>query len=129
MFPSSHDLLMAFPRLLQRAGLLAEHMDSVFGKMRHGGSVIAEPTISNATNATAAATSAGSFVQASLAVTARATGAVGQDATADVSPFTAIKNIGAFFNYMTSKWAIATFFTVCFPGIPPQILPPQEWAD
>ncbi|KAJ4301565.1 hypothetical protein N0V90_003658 [Kalmusia sp. IMI 367209] len=102
--PSPADLLMAVPRLLSKAGALGEHIDNVFGKIRAGGSVIAEPTMANLTNATAA-TTAGKFVQESVAAAANA-GLAFQD---DMSLFQALKNIGSFFSYITSKWAIATF--------------------
>ncbi|KAF9739376.1 hypothetical protein PMIN06_000923 [Paraphaeosphaeria minitans] len=99
--PSPADLLMAVPRLLSRAGALGEHIDSVFGKIRTGGSIIAEPT-ANLTNATAATT--GRFVQESIAAATNA-GLAFQD---DMNFFQALKNVGSFFSYITSKWAIAT---------------------
>ncbi|KAJ4351557.1 uncharacterized protein N0V89_006900 [Didymosphaeria variabile] len=95
---------MAVPRLLSKAGALGEHIDSVFGKIRSGGSIIAEPTFANLTNATAATTS-GKFVQESVAAAANA-GLALQD---DMNIFQALKNVGSFFSYITSKWAIATF--------------------
>lgn len=102
--PSPADLLLAVPRLLYKAGSLGEHIDSVFGKLRSGGSIIAEPTAANLTNATVA-TTAGNFVQESIAATASA--ALGnQD---DMGVFQALKNVGSVFSYITSKWAIATF--------------------
>jgi hypothetical protein len=105
--PSPADLLLAFPRLLSKAGSFAEHFDSVFGKIRSGGSVIAEPTASNVTNATVSTT--GTFVQESIAAAASAATGSGGD---EISMFQALKNIGSFFTYITSKWAIATFTTV-----------------
>ncbi|KAF2268764.1 ubiquitin-protein ligase-like protein [Lojkania enalia] len=104
--PSSADLLMAVPRLLSKAGSVGEHIDSIFGKIRSGGSIIAEPTSSNITNATVAATS-GRFVQESVAAAAAAS----VDNMDDISIFQALKNVGTFFSYITSKWAIATFAT------------------
>lgn len=108
--PSPADLLLAFPRLLSKAGSFAEHIDSVFGRIRSGGSIIAEPTASNASNATAA-TTAGLFIQESVAAaSAAARGTTGnQD---DIGMFQALKSVGSFFSYVTSKWAIATFATV-----------------
>ncbi|ORY16723.1 ubiquitin-protein ligase-like protein [Clohesyomyces aquaticus] len=95
--PSSSDLLMAVPRLL-------EHIDGIFGKIRSGGSIIAEPT-ANLTNATI--TTSGTFVQESVA--AAATAALSSQNDDSFSPFQSLKNIGSFFGYMTSKWAIGTF--------------------
>lgn len=105
--PSPADLLLAVPRLLSKAGALGEHIDSVFGKIRSGGSIIAEPTAANLTNATAATTS-GKFVQESF-VAAASSAAGNQD---DMGVFQALKNVGSFFSYITSKWAIATFTIV-----------------
>ena len=98
---------MAVPRLLLKAGALGEHIDSVFGRLRAGGSVIAEPTIANLTNATTATASA-KFVQESVAAAAHA-GLAFQE---DMNFFQALKNVGSFFSYITSKWAIATFSIV-----------------
>jgi hypothetical protein len=109
--PSPADLLMAVPRLLSRAGALGEHIDSVFGKIRSGGTIIAEPTVANLSNATTA-TTAGRFVQESVAAAANA-GLAFQD---DMTLFQALKNVGSFFSYITSKWAIATFSIVKTPG-------------
>lgn len=108
--PSSADLLLAVPRLLSKAGSFAEHIDGIFGKIRAGGSMIAEPTVSNITNTTVL-TSSSTFVQESVAAaaSAAATAAGSQD---EIGLFQALKNVGTFFSYITSKWAIATFTTV-----------------
>lgn len=108
--PSPADLLLAVPRLLSKAGSLGEHIDSVFGKIRSGGSIIAEPTVANVTNATVATTS-GKFVQESIAAAASATAGNPED----MGVFQALKNVGSFFSYITSKWAIATFTFVFTP--------------
>jgi hypothetical protein len=105
--PSPADLLLAVPRLLSRAGLFAEHIDSVFGKIRSGGSIIAEPTPSNVTNATIA-TTASTFIQESASAAASA--AAGN--MEDFGFLQALKNISSVLGYITSKWAIATFVTV-----------------
>lgn len=107
--PSPADLLMAVPRLLSRAGALGEHIDGVWGKIRTGGSIIAEPT-ANLTNATTATTSS-RFVQESIAAAANAGSALQED----MNFFQALKNVGSFFSYITSKWAIATFSIVSCP--------------
>ena len=96
---------MAVPRLLSRASAWGEHIDSLLDKVRAPGSVIAQPTLANTTNATFATTS-GKFVQESVTA---ATAAGLQD---DMSMFQALKNVGTFFSYITSKWAIATFTIV-----------------
>ncbi|KAF1950789.1 hypothetical protein CC80DRAFT_597870 [Byssothecium circinans] len=100
--PSPADILLVFPRLLSKAGALGEHIDNVFEKIRSGGSIIAEPTAVNATNATVA-TTAGKFVQESVAAAAV------PHVTDEITMFQTLKNVGSFFGYVTSKWAIATF--------------------
>lgn len=107
--PSPADLLLVVPRLLSKAGAIGEHIDSVFGRIRSGGSVIAEPTAANLTNATVA-TTAGKFVQESAAAAAAASAAA--SSPEDIGMFQALKNVGSFFSYITSKWAIATFTIV-----------------
>jgi hypothetical protein len=97
--PSPADILLVFPRLLSKAGALGEN---VFGNLRSGGSIIAEPT-ANVTNATVAS-STSSFVQASAATAASRNN--------DITMFQALKNVGSFFGYVTSKWGIATFTLV-----------------
>lgn len=101
---------MAVPRLLSKAGALGEHIDSVFGRLRSGGSIIAEPTVANLTNATSA-TASSKFIQESASAAAQA----GLAAQEDMNLFQALKNLGSFFSYMTSKWAIATFSIVSIP--------------
>ncbi|KAH6614271.1 ubiquitin-protein ligase-like protein [Boeremia exigua] len=95
--PSPADLLLVFPRLFGKASSLGD-------MMRSGGSIIAEPTMANVTNGTAA-TTAGKFAQESVAAAASAA----SGSTDEISIFQAFKNVASFFSYMTSKWAIATF--------------------
>jgi hypothetical protein len=63
--------------------------------------------MANLTNGTTA-TTAGKFVQESVAAAAAASAG----STDDISMFQAFKNVASFFTYMTSKWAIATFAIV-----------------
>lgn len=101
--PSPADLLMVFPRLYSKASALGD-------LLRAGGSVIAEPTLANQTNTTVA-TTAGKFIQESIAAAASAASdaSVTPGTNDEISMFQAIKNVAAFFSYITSKWAIATF--------------------
>lgn len=101
--PSPADLVLAVPRLLFKAGSLAEQIDTALAKARSGGSVIAQPTIANATNATFVTT----FVQESVAAAAGAANSA-QD---DIGMYQTLKNVVSLFSYITSKWAIATFAT------------------
>jgi hypothetical protein len=101
--PSAMDLLMVIPRLFTKVNSFGDLVWS-------GGSVIAEPTRANLTNSTVA-TTAGQFVQESVAAAAAAVAGVPvtQD---DIGIFQALKNAASFFSYITSKWAIATFAIV-----------------
>lgn len=101
--PSPADLLMVLPRLYAKASSLGD-------LLRSGGSIVAEPTLVNATNSTLAAT-ASKFVQESVAAVVDATSAT-SDLRDEVGMFQAIKNVASFFSYVTSKWAIATFAIV-----------------
>ena len=114
--------IKAATNLAQRAGSFAlslpEHFDNLFGKLTSGGSIIAEPTSSNIANTTII-TSSGTFAQDSLPAGATAAFS-NQDSIGNMSLFQTLKNIGGFFSYMTSKWAIATFTTVgTFPVFTP----------
>lgn len=97
--PSPADLLMALPRLFSKASSLGD-------MMRSGGSVIAEPT-ANLTNSTMTTASPG-FVQESIAAAASAAAAP----EGDMTVWQALRNVAAWFSYITSKWAIATFAIV-----------------
>jgi hypothetical protein len=109
--PFPADLVMAVPRFLSRASGWAEHLDGLLDKVRAPGSVIAQPTLANATNSTFATTS-GKFVQESV------TAATAAGMQEDMSLFQALKNVGTFFSYITSKWAIATFTIVSLTRLP-----------
>lgn len=102
--PSPADLLYVFPRLFSKASSLGD-------LLRSGGSIIAEPTLSNSTNSSIAATAG--FVQESVAAAAGAAGAASEELTM----FQAMKNVASFFSYMTSKWAVMTFVTVSLPWL------------
>jgi hypothetical protein len=94
---------MVLPRLFSKASSFGDLVWS-------GGSVIAEPTKANLTD-TVVATTAGQFVQESVAAAASGL-ATSQD---DIGIFQALKNVASFFSYITSKWAIATFAIVSSP--------------
>jgi hypothetical protein len=103
--PSPADLLMVFPRLFAKASAIGD-------MMRAGGSAIASPTMANVTNSTVM-TTAGQFVQESVAAAAASVAASPQE---DIGMFQALKNVASFFSYITSKWAIATFAIVSPAG-------------
>ncbi|KAH7115947.1 ubiquitin-protein ligase-like protein [Dendryphion nanum] len=106
-FPSAVDLLLVVPRLLSKAGSLAEQLD--LGRMLSGGSIIAAPTASNITNATVSMTGS-TFVQESLAAAASAVASTSA-AQEDQGIMSSLKTVSVLFGYVTSKWAIATFTT------------------
>jgi hypothetical protein len=113
--PSPADLLLAFPRLLSKAGAVAEHIDTALGKLRAGGSVIAEPTVTNVTSSTITTTGGRfKFAQQSAA----AASSMAAQSQQDVGMFQTLKQAVGLFGYLTSKWAIATFATVCPPYFP-----------
>jgi hypothetical protein len=101
--PSPADLLLAVPRLLLKAGSFAEHIDTALAKARSGGSIIAQPTIANVTNATVVTT----FVHESAAAAVSAA----KSTQNDVGVLQMLKNAASLFGYITSKWAIATLAT------------------
>ena len=113
------DILLAFPRMLVRAGNFAfltvpEKLDGMLG-FGHGGSIIAQATGGNGSkNILSAALSGGSggVVQASqgtVAATAAGTGGATNTAHGVFSSITfhQVRNFGGIFSYMTSKWALA----------------------
>ncbi len=116
--PSAMDLFMAVPRLAQRAGSFAflympEHLDNLIGKMRQGGSVIAEATSEAVLNATEI-TKPGTLAESSgIAPATSATSASNSSGASSVFSFQHIRNLGGIFSYMTSRWALATFAVVC----------------
>ena len=101
--PSPADLLLVFPRLYAKASSLGD-------MLRSGGSVIAEPTLANATNNTIP-TTVGTFVQESVAAAVGAASAA-SDSRDEIGMFQAVKNVASLFSYVTSKYAIATFAIV-----------------
>jgi adenylosuccinate lyase len=62
-------------------------------------------------NSTATATA--KFIQESVAAAASA--AAASELEGDMSLWQALRNLAAWFSYITSKWAIATFALVCLP--------------
>jgi hypothetical protein len=90
---------MALPRLFSKASSLGD-------MMRSGGSVIAEPT-ANLTNSTITSTNS-AFVHESIAAAASSAASF----EGDMTVWQALRNVAAWFSYITSKWAIATFALV-----------------
>lgn len=125
LLPSARDLLLAFPRLAQRAGTFAlylpEAMDNMAGRMFSGGSVIADATAQQTVNSTITNTSS-AFAQSTMLAVETAMKEVWRDgggggATSTFfgmlgDAFTKLKHLGGFFSYLTSRWALTTFTVV-----------------
>jgi hypothetical protein len=126
LVPSPRDLVLALPRLAQRAGTFAfytvpEQIDGFMGKIVGGGSVIAEQTSAESINATATNVTK-AFLQAvpsaGLGSMATATAAQASVTAADtlsdsVWGLQTIRNLGGMFSYLITRWALGTFFVVC----------------
>lgn len=118
LIPSVKDLFLVIPRLAHYAfHQLPEQVDSIYGKIRTGGSVIADAT---ATNTTAAMVTNTSSV---LAQTSAATDSASVEAINGgfLSWFMDTFNFegagfGGMFSYFTSRWALATFAVVSIPS-------------
>ena len=108
---------MAVPRLAQRVGFFAffyvpEQFDGLLGRIRNGGSIIAQATseaIMNATNVNPT-----SFVQGSTVASSKDAPGAGDSMAASQSLFSIqnIMNLGGVFSYITSRWALTTFTVV-----------------
>lgn len=110
--PSVDDLFLLPQRVSQRAKAFAYHygLDDLFGRIRGPGSIIAEPTITEALNSSSVNTTK-SFVQA-----AAATPSVPPQAAAGAPglfTWQSWKTAGGIFTYVSSRWAIVTLLMVC----------------
>ncbi|KAL9088892.1 MAG: hypothetical protein Q9165_005949 [Trypethelium subeluteriae] len=110
------DLLLAAPRLAQRAGSFAlftvpERIDNFFGKLRSEGPFIAEATMAELLNASGTITSPETLGKASSSPQPSANATIASRPVAASHPFSfdSVRNLGGMFTYMTSKWALAVF--------------------
>jgi len=116
LIPSAKDLLMVIPRLAQYVYHLPQQMDSVYSKIRSGGSMITDATAMNTTTAIITNTSS-TAAQTSAAVVQAASESV------DTGFFSWFMNtfnfegagFGGMFSYFSSRWALATFAVVRQP--------------
>jgi hypothetical protein len=108
--PSKDDLLLLVPRVSERAKAFAYYygLDDLLSRMRGSGGFIAEPTLSQALNATANATKP--FVESATRAPVPPIEAVGYTNIFTVKHLSAISGI---FTYLSSKWAIVTLVMVC----------------
>jgi hypothetical protein len=107
--PSKDDLVLLLPRVSERAKAFAYYygLDDLYSRIKHG-NTIAEPTMSQALNASQSnATKA--FVQASTAATPPPAPAISAIHLFSAKNFRAVAGI---FTYLTSKWAIVTLVMV-----------------
>ena len=119
------DILLAVPRLAQRAGSFAffhmpEAMDNMAGKIFNGGSMIADATGQQTANSTITNTS-NAFAQSTAAALDAAFREAwtegGDDTTSSVfgmmlQGLGRLKSFGGMFSYLTSRWALATLTAV-----------------
>jgi hypothetical protein len=109
--PSADDLLLLPHRVSQKAKAFAYHygLDDLFGRIRGPGSIIAEPTLSEAMNSSTV-NSTKVFLQGSSATASVAADPanVGNGLFAWQSWRTA----GGIFTYLSSRWAIMTLVMV-----------------
>jgi hypothetical protein len=109
--PSKDDLVLLLPRVSQRAKAFAYYygLDDLFSRMKSPGNIIAEPTLSQALNATKSnATSA--IMQAATDAPDVAANAM---KTVTFFSFQNVQAVGQIFKYVTSRWAIVTMLMVC----------------
>lgn len=120
LLPSAMDLLMAFPRLAQRA---PEFMDNIAGKIFNGGSVIADATattnstITNTSNAFVQSTASGlesTFREAWRTATEEESSSIFMGIAHGIGK---VKQFGGIFSYLTSRWALTTFTAVRYGRI------------
>lgn len=128
LFPGQ-EIVMAFPRMLARAGSFAfvtvpDRIDHMLG-FRNSGSIIAEATgngsqhiISAALSATMPEASPGVPAARGAQTAAIAGAAATENGNGPLSfsalSFQQFRNFGGIFVYMTSKWALACFTLVSF---------------
>ena len=120
--PLFSDLVMAFPRMLARAGsfgfiTVPERIENIFG-LKDGPSIIAAAT-GNGTHYVVSKALSGTGSQAIQSLGARAdTGGPAAAATEGASnnfnsiSLQQVRNFGGIFAYMTSRWALCCFTLV-----------------
>jgi hypothetical protein len=110
--PSVDDIFLLPQRVSQRAKAFAYHygLDDLFGRIRGPGSIIAEPTLTEAMNSSTV-NSTKTFFQGAAATPSVAAEA----ATGPSGLFTwqSWKTAGGIFTYISSRWAIVTLLMVC----------------
>ena len=115
--PFPRDIVMAFPRMVARAGSFAfvtvpERIDSMLG-FRNGGSMIAEATGNRTWNMVSDALSSGAASKTTVPRGPEAAAATESLREGFNSLSIAhVRNFGGVFTYMTGKWALACFTLV-----------------
>jgi hypothetical protein len=108
--PSKDDLVLLLPRVSERAKAFAYYygLDDLFSRMRGSGNFIAEPTFSQALNASTNATKA--FVQAATPSPVLASEPIGTSTIFTVKHMSGLSGI---FGYLSSRWAMVALIMVC----------------
>lgn len=107
--PSKDDLVLLLPRVSERAKAFAYYygLDDLYSRIKHG-NTIAEPTMSQALNASKSNMTK-AFVQTATTTPMPPTPAISAMQIFSLKNFRAVAGI---FTYMTSKWAIVTLVMV-----------------
>jgi hypothetical protein len=108
--PSKDDLVLLLPRVSERAKAFAYYygLDDLFSRMRGSGGFIAEPTFTQALNATTNATK--SFMQAATPSPISASEALGTTTLFTIKHMSGLTGI---FGYLSSRWAMVALVMVC----------------
>lgn len=112
--PSVDDLFLLPQRVSQRAKAFAFHygLDDLFGRIRGPGSIIAEPTLTDAMNSSSVNSTKAFFQGASATPSATAQAATATGASG-LFTWQSWRTAGGIFTYVSSRWAIVTLLMVC----------------
>jgi len=127
LLPSAADLVLALPRLAQRAGslvlsLLPEEIDSFFSLAKDSGSIIADATTSGSLGSNSSLSATLDALNASITPApssppqwlpspSAAAGGFFSTLTENMS-WQNLASFDSIFSYLASRWAVATFVIV-----------------
>nr|POE95397.1 hypothetical protein CFP56_77636 [Quercus suber] len=134
------DLLLAVPRMAQRAGVFAlydmpEAVDNFAGKIWNGGSIIADATGQQTMNSTITNTSNLLARSTAAVLHGIATKGLNESSSTGTSSIFGtmltgvlkLKSLGGIFSYLLSRWALMTFIVVrAYTMHPGQTISPAD---